>query len=169
MNRLLLILASMFFLVACGNNRQETTVAETPVLPPQYYYYPRANVYFDSANKNYIFQSNDSFNWQTAKQIPAVVLAMMDKNIRIQNPPDPVWKDNENHRLVYSAVLYATPGDTVAKKKVEKPVTKPLTLPVEDSILAREKKEKKGLGKLLDKIFGGKKKKKNEAKNSIDQ
>jgi hypothetical protein len=168
MNRLL-FLASMFFLIACSNSTQEETKEEVPVLPPQYYYYPKANVYFDSANKEYIFQSIDSLNWQSARQIPAVVLAMMDKTILIQNPSDPVWKDNETHRLVYSAVLYATPGDTTAKKKVVKPVKKSLEFPVEDSSATVEKKEKKGLGKLLDKIFGGNKKKKEEKQESSGQ
>lgn len=169
MIRFLLLFSPLFSLLACGNHTQAETIEETPPLPPQYYYYPKANVYFDSANKEYIYQSNDSLNWQSAKQIPAVVLAMMDKNVLIQNPPDPVWKDNETHRLVYSAVLYATPGDTVAKKKEIKPIKKPFVLPLEDSSATVEKKEKKGIGKLIDKIFGRNKKKKESQQDTSSQ
>lgn len=120
-------------------------------LPPQYYYYPKANVYFDSANKEYLFVSGDSANWQMAKQIPAVVLALMDKHVAIQGPADPVWKDNENHKLVYSALLYATANDTMARKPIPKPVKQKTA--VDSSKLV--KKERKGIRRFLDKIFGG--------------
>lgn len=165
MNRLSLFFCALIFLVACNNSQPENKEDEAPSLPPKYFYYPRANVYFDSANKNYFFQSNDSLSWQTAKQIPAVMLALMDKGVMIQNPPDPVWRDNESHRLVYSAVLYATPGDTLVKKKAVKPVRKPdISFP--DSSESAETRERKGLGKLLNRIFGRDKKKKQEQPDS---
>lgn len=159
MNRLSLFFGVLVFLVACTNSQPESKEDEKPSLPPYYFYYPKANVYFDSTNKDYFFQSNDGLSWQTAKQIPAVVLALMDKGVMIQNPPDPVWRDNESHRLVYSAVLYATPDDTLVKKKVDKPVRKPV-IPIFDSSATIETKERKGLEKLLNKIFGRDKKKK---------
>ncbi len=167
MNRLLFF-SAMLFLMACSNSQTETQPEEAPALPPQYFYYPKANVYFDSANRNYIFQSNDSLAWQTTKQIPAVVQALMDKGVLVQNPPDPVWRHNETHRLVYSAVLYATPGDTVVKKKVVRPVRKVDTTTTTDTT-AVAVKERKGLGKLLNKIFGGNKKKKEESADSARQ
>ena len=157
MDRLLLF-GLLLFLIACSGSQPEAKTEELPSLPPQYFYYPRANVYFDSANKAYFFQTNDSLSWQTSKQIPAVVLALMDKGALIQDPPDPVWRDNETHRLVYSAILYATPGDTVVKKKVVRPVPKPVP-PPPDTTATVEIKERKGLGKLLDKIFKRNKKK----------
>jgi hypothetical protein len=161
MSRLYLFIYLLFFVAACNESRPEEINEEnTTALPPQYHYFPKANVYFDSANKDYLFLSNDSGRWQSAKQIPAVVLALMDKSVQIQNPPDPVWRDNENHRLVYSALLYATPTDTVAKKKVVKQLPKQ-TKPVVDSA-ALEVKEKKGVGKFFQKIFGRKKREKKE-------
>ncbi|HYO22969.1 MAG TPA: hypothetical protein VER36_11235, partial [Flavisolibacter sp.] len=68
----------------------------------------------------------------------------------------PVWKDNEIHRLVYSAALYASPRDTV--EEPEPVVQRPASSEPE------VKKEKKGLRKFLDKIFG--RKKKNEDKKN---
>ncbi|MDB5207350.1 MAG: hypothetical protein JWR72_2425 [Flavisolibacter sp.] len=73
---------------------------------------------------------------------------LMDKNVLIDSPAKPVWKDNERHKLIYSAVLYASPSDT----QEVKPVTQVKEAPME------VKKEKKGLRKFFDKIFGGKKK-----------
>jgi len=137
------------FCFACTNKKAETIVVATPAPSPKYYFFPKANVYFDSVNKDYLFLTNESRTWSTAKQIPDVMQSMMDKSVLIDSPSTPVWKDNQNHKLVYSALLYASPNDTVEKKApptVQKPVTPE---PV--------KKEKKGLRKFLDKIFGKKK------------
>jgi hypothetical protein len=141
----------LIFCCACNDNKAEKAVAPPP--PPKYYFFPKANVYFDTVNKDYLFLTNEGKVWTSAKQIPDVVQSMMDKSIVIDSPSTPVWKDNENHKLVYSALLYASPNDTVQKKEsaVQKPVNP-------DSV----KKEKKGLGKLLDRIFGRKKKDKPE-------
>ncbi|HEU4903309.1 MAG TPA: hypothetical protein VFT06_10965, partial [Flavisolibacter sp.] len=98
MNERFLLLLFSFLLFACGN-KEEKKKTPAPV-PPQYYYYPRANVYFDSANKDYVFLANDGITWQTAKQIPNVVQGLMDKSVLIPNPPQPVWKDNEQHKLI---------------------------------------------------------------------
>ena len=149
MNERLLIFLFSFVLFACGSGEREEK--KPTALPPQYYYYPRANVYFDSANKDYIFLANDGATWQTAKQIPNVVQGLMDKSVLIQNPPQPVWKDNEQHRFIYSSLLYATPEDTVAKKELPPP---PPVAKTTDTVSEKEKKERKGFRKFVDKIFG---------------
>src|SRR5206468_1160702 len=100
------------FLFACNHNKQ---VKKENTLPPQYYFYPKANVYFDSANKDYIFLTTDGKTWQSAKQILAAMQVLMDKNAFIEKPSSPVWKDNEQHKLIYSALLYTSPNDTIVK------------------------------------------------------
>ena len=145
-----------FFLFACNNDSKREEKKET-LLPPKYYYYPRANVYFDSANKDYIFLGNDGKTWQTEKQIPAAMQLLMDKNAYIENPPQPVWKDNEQHKLLYSALLYTTYADTVRKKETTF-VKKPAILRV-DTI---KKKERKGVRKFFDKLFSRFKKNKDK-------
>ena len=87
--------------------------------------------------------------------------SMMDKGVLLDTFSQPVWKDNQNHRLIYSAVLYRSPNDTVEKKPgpvVQKPVAD-----VDTSV--GQKKEKKGLSKFLDKLFGKKKKDKAAEQN----
>jgi hypothetical protein len=163
MNRLILFFIALVFLVGCSGGKEAVDAEESSTLPPQYYYYPKANVYFDSANKTYFFQSGDSLHWQSAQQIPAVVLALMDKSILIDDGQDPVWTNNANHRLVYSAVLYATPNDTVAKKVVRSE-KKPSASA--DSSAEADKKARKGIGGFFDKIFGRKKKKEQEQSDS---
>ena len=146
-----------FLSFACTDNKGKNTAAAPP--PPIYYFYPKANVYYDTVNKDYVFLGGDGGNWTSGKQIPAAMQSMMDKSILLDTFSQPVWKDNQNHRLIYSAVLYASPNDTIEKKPepiAEKPVTDPDTV--------EQKKEKKGLRKFLDKLFG-KKKKDKEAEN----
>lgn len=155
MNRYFLIFFA-FLLVAC-NDDDKSAEQKPQKLQPQYFYYPRANVYFDSANKEYLFLANDSSNWQSAKQIPNVMQGLMDKSIYVQSPSQPVWKDNDKHKLIYSSLLYATAEDTVQKKEIPKPVAK---VPVDT--VAQEKKDAKGIKKVLGKIFGIFKKKKKD-------
>jgi hypothetical protein len=142
------------FLAACSNNKAETSEAAIPP-PPKYYFYPKANVYFDSVNKDYVFLSADGSSWQSVKQIPAAMQALMDKSVFIDTAAQPVWKDNERHKIIYSAVLYASPADTQE--------VKPVTPIIKAEPPQEVKKEKKGIGKLLDKIF--RKKKKDGASN----
>jgi hypothetical protein len=138
--------------VACTQKQPEKQAAVPPPPAPRYYFYPKANVYFDSANMDFVFLGNDGKTWQTVKQIPAAMQVMMDKNVLIDSPAAPVWKDNESHRLVYSALLYAAPSDTQAEKKVM------VVLPPKENL--EKKKERKGLRGFFDKIF--KRKKKND-------
>ena len=163
MNRLIGLLFSYFLLVACNTKKEEETPQQATTLPPQYYYFPKANIYVDSANMDFLFVANDGKTWQTAKQIPVAMQAMMDKNILIENPSQPVWKDNENHRLVYSALLYATASDT-ARIVPPKPEATP-SKPAEDTV-KEEVKERKGLRKFFDKIFGRNKKDKRNNENN---
>lgn len=142
-------------IVGCNDN-DKAAEQKTARLSPQYFYFPRANVYFDSANKEYLFLATDSSDWQTAKQIPNVMQGLMDKSIYIETPSQPVWKDNEKHRLIYSSLLYATAEDTVQKKEVPKPIAK---APV-DTVVAEKKP--KGIKKVFGKIFGIFKKKKKD-------
>jgi len=162
MNVRLLLLSFTLFVFACGNE-QKPGVNKPATLPPQYYYFPRANVYFDSANKEYLFLTADSSSWEKSKQIPAVVQSLMDKSVYIGHPSQPVWKDNDKHKLVYSALLYATPADTVEKKApVITEAAKPVITPSADSINNALEKKRSGVRRFFDKIFGGLKKKKKD-------
>ena len=149
--RCYVIIAFFLFLTSCNDNKAEKITIAAP-LQPKYFFYPKANVYFDTVNKNYLFLGNEG-SWVTEKVIPAAMQEMMDKSVLLDTFLQPVWKDNENHKLVYSAALYASPEDTVEKKPVsviQKQANPDTTV----------KKERKGVRKFLDKIFSRKKKEK---------
>lgn len=141
--------------LSCSNNKAEQTAPASP--SPIYYFYPKANVYFDTVNRDYVFLGSDGRTWTSEKEIPAAMQSMMDKSVLLDSFSSPVWKDNQNHRLIYSAVLYASPEDTIERKPEPPPVAQ-----APDNGDSGEKKEKKGLRKFLDKLFGKKKKEKEE-------
>jgi hypothetical protein len=137
------------FLFSCSNKKAEETPPAPP--PPQYYFFPKANVYFDTVNRDYVFMSGDGRTWTTSKEIPAAMQDMMDKSVFLDSFSQPVWKENQNHRLIYAAKLYASPEDTVEQKPAPVVQAPP---PGDGST----KKEKKGIRKFFDKLFGKKKK-----------
>jgi hypothetical protein len=150
--RTVIAIATLLLFFACNDNKAEKTVVAPP--PPKYYFYPKANVYFDTVNKDYVFLGNDGRTWTSQKQIPAAMQSLMDKSVFLDSFSQPVWKDNQNHKLIYSAVLYASPADTIEKEEPRVVMQKPAAKTGTDSV---EKKEKKGLRKFLDKLFGKKK------------
>ena len=152
--RIVFFLGIILFSFSCNDNKAEKRVIGPPP-PPIYYFYPKANIYFDTVNKDYVFLSNDGKNWISQKQIPAAMQSMMDKSVLLDSFSQPVWKDNQNHKLIYSAVLYASPTDTIEKTDPKVAVQKPTGNPAPDTVA--EKKEKKGLRKFFEKLFGKKK------------
>lgn len=155
----LLLIAS---LLSCKESGNPVPDESPDRLPPQYYYYPKANIYFDSANKLYFFQTADSLSWQSAAQIPAVMVGLLDKSIRIADTAHPVWQHNANHRLIYSAILYATPNDTVVAKKPLRISKKPAFDGGDSSASGSGKR--KGFRGFLDRIFKRDKKNKEAQK-----
>ena len=83
---------------------------------------------------------------------------LMDKSAYIEKPLQPVWKDNEHHKLLYSALLYASPTDTIEKK--EPIVTKRSA--ARHSEIDDKKKEPKGIRKIFDKLLSRFKKNKDK-------
>ena len=148
------ILAITVVCFSCMNSQPDMVKAASASLQaampePKYYFYPKANVYFDSVNHEYVYLANDGVSWLSEKQIPAAMQTIMDKNVLIESPLQPVWKDNERHKLIYSALLYASPSDTQVVR-----VAKPIAIA---EAPAEVKKERKGLRRFFDKLFGKKK------------
>ena len=127
-----------------------------PIEVHTYYYYPKANFYYDSTAGNYVCWDSAASEWKTTDKLP-VQQEDLGKRVRIGDLAAPVWRENENHRLIYSVSLYSDAKDF---KKKEKPVVKD-TLK-SDTLTTEEKVEKKsGVKKFFEKIFPSKKKKNN--------
>jgi len=125
-----------------------------------FYFYPKANVYFDTTAGNYLFQDPDG-NWQTNAKLPSDKQSLLEKNIIINNPEFPVWKNNDAHQLLYSATLYSTAADFKEEVKIAVNNKKELN---DEKIDEKDKDNKTGVGKFFDKLFKGKKEKQEEKK-----
>jgi hypothetical protein len=125
-----------------------------------YEYYPLANIYYDIDEKYYLVFDSAQDAWQQKENLSGEETDTLGKKVVITNPSRPVYKDNDNHRLIYGTVLYSSSEELRQKfiedslkvdsaKKV-KPIRK-----VEPKLEA-EKKPKRGLKKFFDKIFNKK-------------
>lgn len=152
--KLFLVIIVSLGLVASSGCSKKTTPQVTEV-GQTYYFYPKANVYFDTTAGNYIFQGVDG-SWQTNAKLPTDKQSLLEKNIIINNPELPVWKNNDAHQLLYSAALYSTTADF--KEEIKIAVNKKEAV-ADEKIDEKEKDKetKTGLGKFFNKIFKGKK------------
>ncbi len=90
----------------------------------------------------------------------------------LEKPEQPVWKSNEQHKMIYAASLY-TSKQEYQKKFYEdsiKSLPKKTVAAIKDTAVIQEddvKKTKTGVGKFLERIFSGKKEKKKEKVDSL--
>jgi hypothetical protein len=126
-------------------------IQNRPALPHTYYYYPKANFYYDSTDSQYILWDSTKAGWTETNELP-LQEDDLGKKVRLGHAAEPVWKENQQHRLIYSVSLYSDPEDFKTPKKVE----------AEKPNVAGEPEEvqkKTGLKKFIERIFPPKKKK----------
>lgn len=120
-------------------------------------YYPKANVYYDHGDNTYSFMDKDG-NWKTSRELPASQQVNLDKKITLNGTSKNIWKENEQHRLIYSIQLYSSPKDF----KADPPPPPPqVTIKEEDPEkpgLQKTEPKQKGLKKFFNKLFGKDKK-----------
>jgi hypothetical protein len=134
------------------------------------YYYPRANVYYDVATGQYIYFDGAEKTWKQSKKISEEQKLSLGEKAVIATPSSPIWKNNEQDKLVYSVNLYSSPNDLKQKFHTDSlssvpPPPKVVVAPpkeVNPQQKTEEEKTKSGFKKFLDKIF----KRKDKAKDS---
>jgi hypothetical protein len=124
------------------------------------YFYPKTNVYYQVGTGKYIFFDEEGKAWKQTKNFSEEQKLSLGEKAVIENPPTPVWKNNAEDRLIYSANLYSSPADIKEKfhsDSINSLPPKPVVR--RDSTIAKppqeEQKPKSGLRKFLDKLFGG--------------
>ncbi len=137
---------SLIFLAGCAEKKAEPVKQiETP---STYYYYPRANVYLEPQGGTYTYLNTDGITWKESKELPTELDTALGKNVVLSNITYPVQQKNEEHLLVYSALLYAAPSDFKNEPVISQPSIK-----AKDEKLEETKEDKKALGRFIDKIF----------------
>lgn len=142
-------------LIFAPKNEGNRIQGSRPSTAHTYYYYPKANFYYDSTDGNYVIWDSSELTWKQTNQLP-LQQEDLGKRVRIGESTEPVWTENEHHKLIYSVSLYSVPKDF---KKKERPVT-PTSKEKQDTLTAAEQaKKKSGVKKFFEKIFPPKKKK----------
>ena len=148
--KVLSMLVVMFFAGCAGNKAKQH----------EFYYYPDLNLYFDVAKNNFIYSLDGGAMWDTIDAKSGNIPTSLGDKIVLLSTSDSIWKDNTLHREKYDGYIYNVIDDdstdtsgatTVTEKEVVK--KQPTTSKKEDEKI----KERKGLGKLLNKIFRKKK------------
>ena len=161
---LLLIIVGIVSLSPLGKDKGDGTT---------FHYYPKTNVYFDVERTRYIYLNSQKGEWEKAKELPGGKQDKLGKYVVINNPAQPVWSENSQHRLLYGVSLYAS-GDEVRRKFVEdslRSIVRKTTPPPKKKTPAEieEEEEKGSIERFFDRLFGGDKdkdKKKEEKKDN---
>lgn len=124
----------------------------------EYDYYPAENVYYNRNNNIFYYSVDGGKTWtglvaNTTKEVPA-----LGSSVKVYADTGYVYELNEQHRKQYNGTLLAIAideeensiaGDIATEKEL-------LKKPVSRKQPQAKPKEKKGIGKLINKIFGKK-------------
>ncbi len=101
MKRILLFVKALvcltFVFIACNNKTKTAS---------QFYYYPKANMYYEIAEKNYVYSLDSGKTWLNIKDTTGKEPLTLGKKVLLTSKTDSIWKENEVHRKLYSGNLY---------------------------------------------------------------
>jgi len=127
-----------------------------------FYYYPKPNVYYNRETKQYAFVTPEG-TWQTGNNLPFAVALESEKKVALTGPYPEIWKNNERHRMVYAASLYASASDL--RQPPAKVATVQPVKPKELEGSEEDVKKESGVKRFFKKLF---KKKKGDSTAIVD-
>ena len=149
------LLGVMFAAVIVGFATRQTAKKPAPS-SYSFYYYPKANVYYNITDNTYLFPDENG-SWEVAKDLPKNKSYLLDKKVDLNSANSEIWKENENHRMVYAAALYSSESD-LKQPPVEKYTPPPSTPSRVDTIQEKDETgNEKGIKGFFKKIFKQKK------------
>lgn len=81
----------------------------------KFYYYPASNVYYDVANKTYIYSSGGT--WVTRRAMPSRAAVLGTDRITVYSETPQVWRYNATHKTKYRGKSATAPqGKAVGYK-----------------------------------------------------
>jgi hypothetical protein len=137
-------------LMGCPANRKGDKAVTKP---DSFYYYPKANIYYHIPKHEFIYFDPAEDSWHTSRQLPDSLKYALDKNVLLNDPPLPVWKENEQHRLIYAVSFYASPED-FKEKPVEPPPSAAQTGTISQGDTTVPAKKEKGVKGFFKRLFG---------------
>jgi hypothetical protein len=158
-----LILVLVFIAAFSGCSQQEAHVQGNA-----FYFYPKPNIYYDIEKKEYYVFSSAGNKWEIKTALTENEKAMLGEKVVIDTPSVPVYANNADHRILYSASLYSDERE-IREKYIEDSLK---SVPKKPDTTAGKKKEvldekESGIKKFFKKIFG--KNKEEEKKDDKQQ
>ncbi len=155
---IIMLVSIQLFAVSCQNNNPQEEKENH-----EFYYYPQKNVYYDVEKKYFLYSLNGGKTWDSVMSSPDKEPATLGEKIIVYSVDNNVYKDNAAHRKSYNGRLYNITGaDTafasaapeVTERKVQRKTVVVKPEQDEEKPMPEEVRQKKGLKKFLDKIFG---------------
>ncbi len=103
MKSILLFLFCIQFFFSCRESEKPTQVNTSE--ESNYDYYPRANIYYNIDQKYYLVFDSAQNAWQQKNSLTEQEIALLSKKVIITDPSQPVYLDNEHHRLIYGTMV----------------------------------------------------------------
>ncbi len=124
----------------------------------EFQYYPSVNMYFDVAQQQYIYSLDSARTWNTLKGTTEEKAASLGTPATVYSDEKEIWKLNEAHRQQYNGTIFNVAGNSSVAGNLDEPVAERKVQKKAVRKSAPAVKERKGLGKFLQKVFGKKKK-----------
>ena len=151
MTHVALILNLVVFFMSCDNTKDN--------LKFRFYYYPQQNLYYDIKNQKFYYSLNAAKSWKEYFSAINNDAETLGHKIEIASDDSVIYASNREHVKLYGGQVYDYNLQNTALVGVsevnERKVTKKVPV-VKPKIMV---KQKKGIGKFIDKIFGKDKKK----------
>jgi len=141
--------------VSCKNEKSDDNNEQLT-----FYYFPQKNVYYNVQTNNFLYSLDGAKSWDSIANPTGRLPQTLGEKVVIYAPESTIYIDNNEHRQLYGGHLYniALADSTIRSAALvevsERPVQKKVT-----AAKTETKKPKKGIGKLLNNIFGKKEKK----------
>lgn len=123
----------------------------------KFYYYPEKNIYYDVANKSYVYSLDSGRTWKSIADSSGEDPGTMGKRVIISSATDSVWNANEMYSKKYGGSLYNLIGKDTGLALRHTEITEKKKFKKTKTIVVRnndEKPKKKGLRRFFEKLFG---------------
>lgn len=135
-----------------------------------FYYFPEKNIYYDGKKATCYYSLNGGKSWDSARLTGNDVLTVLGPKISLKRPEQQPWVNNDSDLTTYHGISLNVVNDQTISMAQQDSMARiiPEIIPAreqEPAVVKEEKTEdppKKGLRKLIDKIFGKKKPKTGE-------
>ena len=160
----LLMAMAMLSMMCCSDPKTKLPAMVAPEKKIEFYYYPKTNMYYDVANKQYLYSLDSAKTWIAQQNESGSIPSTLGNKFIIYSNTDSVWKNNRDHRNMYKGRLYHIIKEnnhlpsTLKDAREKRPPVKSIKKPIDKQTDSSEA-PKKGIRGFFNRLFGKHKKK----------